>query len=62
MKKAEIASQKHWVAGVFDADGSATLTGTHQPMLSFYSSNYDKLMLIQEFLTEWACHSGVNIS
>ncbi|MFW9997628.1 MAG: LAGLIDADG family homing endonuclease [Candidatus Odinarchaeota archaeon] len=50
--------QKHYVAGFFDAEGSAVLTGTAQPVLSIYSAELEKILLLQELLDQWSIHSG----
>ncbi|TXT55089.1 MAG: hypothetical protein BAJALOKI1v1_2070004 [Promethearchaeota archaeon] len=51
--------QKQWIAGFFDAEGSATKKDTEQPMLSIYSTDKEKIHLIQELLDELSIHSGI---
>lgn len=51
--------QKQWIAGFFDAEGSATKTGTHQPMLSIYSADHAKIKLLQELMKQFSLRSGV---
>ncbi len=51
--------QQQWIAGFFDAEGSATTTGTNQPMLSIYSSENIKICILQELLNQFSIHSGV---
>lgn len=39
-----------WVSGFIDAEGSVTLTGENQPMLSIYNTNLRRLEVIEEIL------------
>lgn len=53
------SSQKQYIAGFFDAEGSATITGTNQPMLSMYSTRLDKITILTDLLDNFYIHSGV---
>jgi DNA-binding transcriptional regulator WhiA len=51
--------QQYWIAGFFDAEGSVTLTGTDQPMLSIYSTNREKITILRKLLNLFSMHSGI---
>jgi intein-encoded DNA endonuclease-like protein len=41
-----------WVRGFVDAEGSITMNGSNQPMLSIYSKNFRKLRILGSILKE----------
>jgi hypothetical protein len=43
-----------WVRGFIDAEGSVTLSGDNQPMLSIYNSVISKLKIIEEILRTYS--------
>ena len=51
--------QKQWIGGVFDAEGTATITGSNQPMLSIYSIEFDKISMLKELLKKFLINSGI---
>ena len=51
--------QKQWIAGFFDAEGSATTMASNSPQLSFYSSNSQKISIIQKILKRISIKSGI---
>ena len=51
--------QRHYIAGFFDAEGTATITGSKQPSLSIYSTNVEKLELLSGLLNQESITSGI---
>lgn len=51
--------QQNYVAGFFDAEGTATCTGSRQPQVSMYSTDLEKLEFVKEILENNGVKSGI---
>ena len=49
-------AQLSWVRGFIDAEGSVTVNGSKQPMVSIYNNELDKLQIVETVLQKFGIH------